>query len=311
MGKNKVGRPKKLNNDIIDYKILDLLEQGLNYKQIEVELGLSDRVISYRVRAMRERGIEIPDIIKTGRPRRIINDEKDNKILELLEKGLTQAQIANKLHISKQAVSKKIKNMKERGIEIPEKKKAVILQKEIKNYELDTKIVELLEKGLNKKEIVNILNVSYYSVSNRIKILEKQGIKSTKNIKRGRPKKTSNDEKDNKIIELLEQGLTQTQIADILGITQVSISKRISSMKNRNIDISHKINNNSKKIENNEIKDIPKEKIEIKEMNIANRIVNLMNTKNANVEQVRAMAKLYQVDEEVEKILKSLDDKER
>ena len=311
MGKNKVGRPKKLNNDIIDYKILDLLEQGLNYKQIEVELGLSDRVISYRVRAMRERGIEIPDIIKTGRPRRIINDEKDNKILELLEKGLTQAQIANKLHISKQAVSKKIKNMKERGIEIPEKKKAVILQKEIKNYELDNKIVELLEKGLNKKEIVNILNVSYYSVSNRIKILEKQGIKSTKNIKRGRPKKTSNDEKDNKIIELLEQGLTQTQIADILGITQVSISKRISSMKNRNIDISHKINNNSKKIENNEIKDIPKEKIEIKEMNIANRIVNLMNTKNANVEQVRAMAKLYQVDEEVEKILKSLDDKER
>lgn len=43
----------------------------------------------------------------------------------------------------------------------------------------------------------------------------------------------------------------------------------------------------------------------------AKGIVKLMDTMNASVEQVRAIAKIKGVESEVEELLKSLDEKER
>ena len=279
--KRGVDIPERKNEN--DEKILELLEKGLSQKEVGEQLGVSKTTISKRIRMMRELGVEIPK--NKRNPRKTENDERDNKILEMLEKGLNQAEVGKQLGVSCDAISKRVKKMRERGVEIPKRKN-----------ESDEKILELLEKGLNQNKIAKQLGVSAEVVSIRIKKMRERGVEIPK-------RKKENDERDNKILELLEKGLTLNKIAIQLGVSDNAISKRIKKMKERGVEIPKRIkkrNNKDAKFKEKKIED-----------GIAKEIVNLINTKNASIEQVRSMAKLYGVDKKVEELLKSLDEQER
>ncbi|MBR0350736.1 MAG: winged helix-turn-helix transcriptional regulator [Clostridia bacterium] len=330
----KRGKPKKIRNDEIDNKILELLENGLNQTQISDRIGLSNATISNRIKRMKERGMVIPK-----------KEENDiyNQILTLLKSGLNQTQIANEIGISICSISYRIKKMKEKGI--------ISKKKRVENDEIDNKILELLENGLKKKEIEAILNISHFTISKRIKIMKEQGkvipkksrkidkidkkilelleqglsqiqiaekigrsngnisyrIKKMKELGIVIPKKEENDI-DNQILTLLKSGLNQTQVAKVLGVSHVTICVRIKKMKEKEKVIKTKENYNNN--------DVQKEIKEETDKDIAQKIVNLMITKKASIEQVISIAKIYQVEAEVKGLLrafkmKDLKDQER
>ena len=267
---------KSMSRQIKDSKILELLDNGLTLTQIKDELGVSIETISQRIKKMRSQGVEIPEKIKTE------NTENDKKILELLEKGLTQTQIKEELGVSNKNILQRIKKMRSQGIVIPNKKKT-------ESEENDRKILELLKKGLNQSEIAEQLNLSRDKVFRNINKMRGRGIEIPKREKK------ENDERDNKILELLEKGFSRKEIVEKMGISKQSISKRIIQMEERGVEIPKK----------------KKKKIESTGADIARGVIDLMDKKGASEEQVRTIAEIYGVDEEVEDLLKCIDEKER
>ena len=221
----------------------------------------------------------------SGNLKRTKKEFSEDEVLELLQKGLTQTEIGKQLGVSDNTISNRIKKMRKRGVEIPERKKTERKKTERKkeNDEKDNKILEMLEEGLTQTEIGKQLGISHTAISNRIRKMRKRGVEIPE-------RKKENDEKDNKILGMLEKGLTQTEIGKQLGVTGPTISDRIKKMRKRGVEIPEK-----KKTTDT----------------IAKNIVNLINSKNASIEQVRNMAKLYGVDEKVEELLKALDEQER
>ena len=289
---------KRIERECSEDEVLELLENGLNKKEIAAKLEVRLTTISLIIQNMIERGVEIPKNKKTE------NDEKDNKILELLENGLNQTEIGNQLGVSSTAIWLRIQNMKKRGVKIPK----ITKRRKTENDEKDNKILELLENGLNQTEIAGELGVSVDAISKRIKKMRERGVIIPPKIKR---RKTESYEKDNKILELLEKGLTRAEIGNQLGLSKISIKKRIKNMREQGIEIPKRIKaktDNNKEVKNNIVAEFKEEKTELK---IAKEIVNLMNTKKASAEQVRVMAEIYGVDAEVEELLQSLDEQER
>ena len=219
---------KRIERECSEDEVLELLENGLNKKEIAAKLEVRLTTISLIIQNMIERGVEIPKNKKTE------NDEKDNKILELLENGLNQTEIGNQLGVSSTAIWLRIQNMKKRGVKIPK----ITKRRKTENDEKDNKILELLGKGLSQAETGRQLGVSADVISKRIKKMRERGIKIPETTKR---RKTESYEKDNKILELLENGLNQTEIAGELGVSVDAISKRIKKMRERGVIIPPKI----------------------------------------------------------------------
>ena len=280
MKEKKVGRPLKTENDKRDKKILKMLKKGLNQTQIANELDISNGSISIRIKRMKERGVVIPN------DKTIKNNEIDNQIIELLKEGLTQNDIASKLGLTYGQMIYRLKKIRERGLLITNKKK-------IDNNE----ILELINKGLNKTQIAQKMGVKRSTISLRIKKMKERGVYIPENNE-------PLDQKDNKIIELSEKGLTQAKISEMLGVSQQTIHNRIKKMKNLGIKIPDQRKNKKKK--NNKKHNSKKEQTDI----IVQKILDLMITKKANVNQVMSIAKIYQVDKEVEKLLKDLKEEE-
>lgn len=166
----------------------------------------------------------------------------------------------------------RINTMRKRGIEIPEES-------------LD-KINKLIKKGLDEQktptEIAKEIGVSRTIISSRISQMRERGfdIPKVRN-------KTSNqfiedieiEDKNKKIIEGLENRLTQAEIARNIGLSRQAVNQRIK-----------KLDEGIKK-------------------RLGIMIVNLMTTKNATIEQIKIIGEYYGVD--VEEVLNSLDEQER
>ena len=279
MGKTiPVPKRKKTKNDEKDNKILELLSNGLAKKEIAKLLGVTPETISNRINGMKKRGIHIPEGIL---------DKTDKKILELLNQNYKQSEIAKKLNISRTKVIFRIQRMKKRGVTITKK-----------NDKTDNKILELLSQDFCIYEIAESLGISSKVISRRLTNMEKRGVKIPE-IKDRREK--NNEKKDSEILKLLSQNVSHKKIAEKLGVTQVTISRRIKAMKERGIEIPQK---SSKKSDSTKKTNSKPEEIKSKRT-IALKIISLMDTKNASEEEVIIMAKLYDVDDQVTELLKS------
>ena len=85
----------------------------------------------------------------------------------------------------------------------------------------EQKIVDLLNKGYNTDEIIEILNVKiasiyYYAKKNKIKI----------------KKKYTGGKNDKIILEGIQSGKTQKEIASILGISASCVQQRVKALAN-------------------------------------------------------------------------------
>lgn len=285
----------------IDNNILKELKEGLNPTQIADKLGIKLWIVSNRIKIMQEQGIEIPDFYKE-------NDEIDNMILEFLSKGLIQTQIAKELGVSDGVISNRIRKMEDRGIDI--------LSFINEDTEIDNAILQMFAQGLCQKQMIAELNLPKGIVLARIKKLREKDAKIPKitkvsEKKRGRSKKIENDETDNRILNLLGDGLNQVQIASVLGLRSNSISRRIKKMKERGVSIPTAFSKKADSLEESNVK-IANDEQRInsaKEKKIAEQIIKLMDTKNASTEQVRILARIYNVN--IEGLLMYIEEKER
>ena len=258
----------------LDNKILAGLAEGKSQKEIADELHISRSLVGKEIMKMRKKGIEVPTDVK-----RIIEREE---ILIKLKEGKTQTEIVNELDLTYSIVIHRIKEMKELGIEIPKIQRGRRGNpKKTENDETDNLILVLLDEKKSQTEIAEELDVSPVTIARRIKGMRERGVEvpTISKGKTGKPKRTENDELDNRILEVLEEGKSQSEVSKELGVPYSTVSKRIKKMDER------------------------------ENQKLAKMIVNLINTKHASVEQVRIMGEYYEVD--VEEALRSLDEQER
>ena len=255
------------------------------------------------------------------------NDKIDNAIIQGLGEGKTISQIVIEQGISQPAVSKRIKKMKERGVEIPKTSKIRKKQKKQEIDEIDNAIIQGLGQGKTKSKIAIEQGICQKTVYNRIKKIKERGVEIPKTSKirkkQKKQKKQENDEIDDAIINGLKEGKTKSQIAIEQGISKPTVYRRIKKMKERGVEI-------PKKQENDEIDDaiiyglkegksiiqiaieqgicqtsvykrikemkergveIPAKKITRQEFEKA--INNLIKSKNATKDQIKKLAELY------------------
>ena len=145
-------------------------------------------------------------------------DEKDKKIIQLRESGLSQREIGIKMGISTSTVSKRIQKIKRlTGQEI---------KRPWEQDDFEEKIIVLRKQELSIGKIAKLLNVGYNKIASRlIEIQESQGIQ----LPNGH-KKAGINNIDIRIKEYIEQGLKQYEIASILGITHQRVSQRKQKM---------------------------------------------------------------------------------
>ena len=96
-------------NDEIYKKILQGLKDGKKQKEIAEELGMAQTSISYRVKKLREQGIEIPQYT-------IQDDEINKKILKGLSEGKSYGQLAKELWLTSTTISYRVKKMREQKL---------------------------------------------------------------------------------------------------------------------------------------------------------------------------------------------------
>ncbi len=147
-------------------------------------------------------------------------DEIDEKIIKFLQEGLNQTEIAKKLDRTQGAINYRIKKMSEKGIEIPQ------------NKIIDEQILEYLKEGLTRKEIAKKFGKTDGAINKRIIKMKKSGMEIPI-VK----KEIVFDEKNKKILEYLEEKLTQKEIAKILGVNEKTIRYRIIKMREQGIEI--------------------------------------------------------------------------
>lgn len=226
-----LARLRKINRkrekiDGKDDRIFERLLEGLTPKEISEQLEITCEAIKSRINEIKELQWVIPKNI--GRPKKTENDEIDKRILEEVEKGLRDREIAEKLNVTRDTVSDRIYVMRKRGIEIPRKAGKL---KKIENDKIDNEILEGLAMGLNQTQIAKKLNYTRANISDRIKRMRKRGVEipqSTGKIENDSKRNMLKENKENKIakqiIKLMDtKNATEEQVRILANIYGVDI----------------------------------------------------------------------------------------
>ena len=158
----------------IDEKIISLRENGMRNEEIAIELNLSHSTIVHRIKRMKDRGIIIPNVKR--KTKEVIIDYA--KIEELKKQGLFYEQIADKLGVSVERISKAVQELKEKGIEFPEEK--------VGTNSIDKKIIELRRKNATIEEISTEVGITKIAIYQRIRKMKKSGIEVPESAYRAR-----------------------------------------------------------------------------------------------------------------------------
>ena len=330
--------------DKIDDIILKNLQQGKTKKIISEEIGLSLSYVQYKVKKMKEQGIEVPVVEKAGRPKKTQNDEIDKKILEGILEGKTQTKIAEEVGLSCPTVSRRIDGMRDRGEIAVEFEKTGRIKK-TQNNEINAKILEGLKKGKTQTELSKDLGLTKQGISQRIDRMREKGVEVPS------ASKIRNEELNKTILRGLEEGKNKKDIAEEIGLSYTTVKYKVKQMRDQGIEnpVLERSERN-KKTQNDEIDnkileelskgkkririaeemgvthvaiynrikrmekrgvEIPiyKENDNIRNKKIAKMIGNLIETKHATIEQIKIIADEYGID--IKEVLKSLDEQER
>ena len=279
---SKMEKGKEL--DEIDIYILELLGRGKNKSECAKEIKKSPSVVTHRMDKMEKNGIKIPDYMEIRRRNKEL-DELDQKILKLIEeKQATQAQIAEELGLPRSTIMYHVLKLKNMGID-----KSALRRKIQKHFDTyDNEILLELNKGSSRETVAEKLGIKKSVVDYRIKVMEEAGIEIP-NIYYVRKQNTELSLYEKKILECLEAGETQTQIAEKFETSQAYISTKIKKMRERGIEIP-----DNKVKRGRQMKRIQRSKIN-KGMFIE-ELLKLKDTKNASMEQIIVLAKYYGVD---------------
>ena len=138
---------------------------------------------------------------------------KQEEILELIRQGKSQTEMAGILDVSQPTVSNKINKIDPALVKEAEK--------EAKRREQE-EILELIRQGTSKKEIIGILGVSEPTVYSKINEIDPALVEETEREAERREKE--------KILELMRQGKSKSEVANTLGVSLATVYKRINKI---------------------------------------------------------------------------------
>ena len=202
----------------VDLQIDALKRQGLSQVQIAKKLGLTSSSISDRVSKLKRFGKEFPED-------EIGKNSIDRKILEMREMGASNKDISLELGIGLIAVNKRVKRMRDAGVNVPESKT------KNKDYTaLDKKILKLHKQGLSPKNISDKLNLGRGYASKRLRANGIRIRKSSRRPSRKKLKEVIGEEKLAKAIVNLHESKKATKeqlqtIADYYGVNLNIVTK--------------------------------------------------------------------------------------
>ena len=155
--------------------------------------------------------------------------EIEEKIKELFESGKTKPyQIAKELQIDTKDVRKHLREMTEEG-KIDNSGTVKRIQKRQEEVE------RLLKDDKQEKEIAKILDVSIYTIREDIKHLKAKGkvqsIQEENTHEKSKQEESKEESNQNRIIELYEADKTQEEIAEVLKISQTTVSRYVRELK--------------------------------------------------------------------------------
>lgn len=218
-------------------------------------------------------------------------DKIDRQIIEYLNNGLKQKEIAKKFSVTKQAISSRVKKLRELGEIID------------KSAEIDQSILKGLKEGKTKAKISKELQLSVHTISYRAMKMRNQGVEI--------PDRSV--EIDRRILAGLAERKTHKQIAEELNMSQSGIEVRIAKMKKKGIVIPVRSPGRKKDISLKTISEstttMEKQDEGRNDSEIIAGLINLTKTKHATRDQIQVIAEYYGIDFNM--VLSSLDEQER
>ena len=230
--KSNIAYLKKEKESKIDNQIIDLLSQNKTNVEIAYALQFTTSYISLKIKILQETGKLSEDIIEQNphlaylkKKKETINDEP---VIELFKQGKTHKEISETLGCTSSAISQCIQKLKDKGVIT----NYIIIKRKSNLTFIYKKLIELFEQGKTYKQIGDELGFNTIAVSQIIQELKIDGIINTDminkrifNITYSQKEKTTKI--NNKIIDLLSQGKSIAEIADILGLAMASLYHKI------------------------------------------------------------------------------------
>ena len=184
-------------------EIVKKWEQGVTQKELSKEYGVSDVTISKRISEYYEKE-------EKEKPKKRI-ELPIEEIVKKWEQGVTQKELSKEYGVSDVTISKRISEYYEKEEKEKPKKRIELPIEEI---------VKKWEQGVTQKELSKEYGVSDVTISKRIsEYYEKE--------EKEKPKKRI-ELPIEEIVKKWEQGVTQKELSKEYGVSDVTISKRIS-----------------------------------------------------------------------------------
>ena len=233
--KSNIAYLKKEKESKIDNQIIDLLSQNKTNVEIAHALQFTTSYISLKIKILQETGKLSEDIIEQNPHLAYLKNKKetinDEPVIELFKQGKTHKEISEALGCTSSAISQCIKKLKDKGVIT----NYIITKRNSNLAFIYKKLIELFEQGKTYKQIGDELGFNTIGISQIVQELKIDGIINTDminkrifNITYSQKEKTTKI--NNQIIDLLKQGKTITEIADVLDLTVASIYQKIRSL---------------------------------------------------------------------------------
>ena len=231
---------KRLQNETV-HEVCKLLEEGYRYKEIAEKFNINYKVVMDIKRGRTYKHIsknyDMTKIkYKTGR----ISDETVHEVCKLIEIGLTNKEISDKLNISSITVSDIRGGRTYKYIANDYNLTKLFSRAEKMSDEDAQKVCKLLEEGYSNKEIADKLNINVMIICDIRRNHSYKTISKNYNISR-LGAELLDEEVIHKICKLLEDGYRNHDISIDLNIDACAISEIRNGARYRNISKEYNI----------------------------------------------------------------------
>ena len=213
-------KPESIQRREMYDKIVELYYKGFTQEEMAKELGKSKEYINSCIVKLRKKGL-----LKESRPVSIKEKRLLTEIVILYEEGKTTEEISERLKISTSAIENRIAKLKAEGriigkLELNRQKRSELLEK----------IRLLYNAGHTTEKISKDLGIPPNSVQSYISALRRQGVL----VYKVKIKSKRLEERYKLIIKLYNDGVSISEMARKIGVSEGTIRRNIATLRNQN-----------------------------------------------------------------------------
>ena len=158
-------------NEEQEQQIIDWYNQGVTYKEIADEFGVSKSTIFNIIQDLRARGIYLPRRLHSKEELK----EQNSVIIDLYKQGFSYKEIAKKIGVSYLLIESRITSLRKKGLITGTRQ----IKTSPEDLDVQYKKIATWYNHLSRREIADRLGISCSDVGNRIAALRKRGIITT------------------------------------------------------------------------------------------------------------------------------------